>query len=347
MDVVDDIKDNGEEGAKRLYAEYGGRLMAAAVVLCGDTAHAEDLVSETMSIAVREIDKFRKEAPIFEWLYGIMQNLYRQTMRRKSATNEIPVAEMPETSADNVVDGISQIEDAIDGAILRDAVKSLSPDMREAVVLHYFMDMPILKIAKFVATPVGTVKSRLHYARVELKRRLGVKLAKPMVVLAAAALFLIASAAVVVASISESSPESIPESTTGRAASPLAAAESSSGRAASPLAADSAARPESAPYQSAESQAISSTSIGATQMPVKNIAASAAFATLFLLPMRASSVGGASCAEATFDSFSSAYGGSGEYVPEAFLSRYRTMDDSNALSSFNSHKARGFVMNIR
>ena len=80
-------------------------------------------------------------------------------------------------------------------------------------------------------------------------------------------------------------------------------------------------------------------------MPVKNIAASAAFATLLFMPARASSAG-ASCAEATFESFNSSYGGSGEYAPQAFFSRYRTMDDSNSLGSFSSHKPRGFAINI-
>ena len=80
-------------------------------------------------------------------------------------------------------------------------------------------------------------------------------------------------------------------------------------------------------------------------MQIKNIAASAAFATLLLMPARASSAG-ASYAEATFESFNSSYGGSGEYAPEAFLSRCRTIDDSKALGSFSSHKPRGFAINI-
>ena len=81
-------------------------------------------------------------------------------------------------------------------------------------------------------------------------------------------------------------------------------------------------------------------------MPVKNIAASAAFATMFLMPARVSSAG-ASSAEASFETFNSAYGNSGGFAPEAFLSRCRTSDDSNVLSSFNSRKPVGFTINIR
>ena len=62
----------------RLIDEYGGRLTAAAVSLCGNETDAKDLVWETVDIAVRQIRAYRGEAAVFEWLYGIMQNLYRQ-----------------------------------------------------------------------------------------------------------------------------------------------------------------------------------------------------------------------------------------------------------------------------
>ena len=201
MGIASDILDDSEKGAERLFEEYGSRLTAAAFVLCGNEVDAKDLVSETVEIAIRQIGTCRQESALFEWLYGIMRNRYRNGMRRKSATNEVPVAVLPDESIEGPVDGVAQIEQAIDAGVLRDAVNALPAEMREAVVLRYFMDMPLVQIAKFLSLPVGTVKSRLYYARVALAKRIGAVAKKPAAVLAAALLFLAVSAAVVVGNV--------------------------------------------------------------------------------------------------------------------------------------------------
>ena len=201
MGIASDILDDSEKGAERLFEEYGSRLTAAAFVLCGNEVDAKDLVSETVDIAIRQIGTCRKKSALFEWLYGIMRNRYRNGMRRKSVTNEVPVAVLPDESIEGPVDGVAQIEQAIDAGVLRDAVNALPAEMREAVVLRYFMDMPLGQVAKFLSLPVGTVKSRLYYARVALAKRLGAVVKKPAAVLAAALLFLAVSAAVVVGNV--------------------------------------------------------------------------------------------------------------------------------------------------
>ena len=59
----------------------------------------------------------------------------------------------------------------VDGGIVRQVLERMPEDIREVLLLHYFMDMPVGKIAKFLAMPVDTVKSRLHYARIALAIR--------------------------------------------------------------------------------------------------------------------------------------------------------------------------------
>ena len=66
----------------------------------------------------------------------------------------------------------------VDSGIVRQVLERMPEDMREVLLLHYFMDMPVGKIAKFLTQPVGTIKSRLYYARVALAMRLGAKLKK-------------------------------------------------------------------------------------------------------------------------------------------------------------------------
>ena len=70
MDIVREILADSDKGARRLLDEYVGRLTAAAISLCNDEVEAEDLVSETVDIAVRQIGSYRNEAVLFEWLFG-------------------------------------------------------------------------------------------------------------------------------------------------------------------------------------------------------------------------------------------------------------------------------------
>ena len=148
---VDIICNDCNKGAERLFEEYGSRLMASAVAVCGNESTAEDLVWESIDIAVRQIKSYRMESGVYEWLHGIMLNRYRQTFRRKSAVNEFSVSDLPDESADVEADGAEQVVKAIDAKILKEAVDSLPKEMRETVVLRYFMDMSIANIARFLS----------------------------------------------------------------------------------------------------------------------------------------------------------------------------------------------------
>ena len=72
MSVLDEIAGDSEKGAERLIGMYGGRLTAAAMSLCGNETDAKDLVWDTVDVAVRQVEAYRGEAAVFEWLYGIM-----------------------------------------------------------------------------------------------------------------------------------------------------------------------------------------------------------------------------------------------------------------------------------
>ncbi len=192
-DIIEEIRKDRDAGAARLVAEYKDRLYMAAFGLCGDAAIAEDLVFRTFEQVVSKVDAYREEEAFFGWMHTILLNYYRMSVRGQVAKNTVPAGgpnEMAtlagETDADTVVE-------AIDGDILRKAVERLSPEMREVVVLHYFMDQPVGKIAKILSIATGTVKSRLYYARLALGMMLGVAVKKPAVALIAVGLFIAAA----------------------------------------------------------------------------------------------------------------------------------------------------------
>ena len=192
--IVEELRADRENGAKRLENEYKARLMAVALRLCADRALAEALVYRTFEEVVARLDSYTEQSAFFAWMCKILVNCHAKDTRRKSNETVVFTGVLPD-APDN---GAEKVVDAVDAGILRDAIENLPPDMKEAVILRYFMDQPVAKIAQILALPIGTVKSRLHYARVLLGKRLGANLKKPAVVAAVVAALLFAATAAVV-----------------------------------------------------------------------------------------------------------------------------------------------------
>lgn len=163
---------DAEVGARMLVAEYGDRLYGAAVLLCQDGNSAEDLVFRTFERAIERIGQYDPNLPFWNWLYAILLNNFRMDMRKRKAfvpEDETLVVDMLEAECGDSLP--ARLADA-DAAMIRDAVERLSPPFRETVVLRYFEDKTLQEMAELMAVPTGTVKWRLHQARIELERML-------------------------------------------------------------------------------------------------------------------------------------------------------------------------------
>lgn len=193
--IVEMIRKDRRAGAARLVAEYKDRLYGVAYGLCGNVAEAEDLVFRTFEQVIAKIDGYCEEEAFFGWMHTILLNYYRMSVRGSMAKNTVPSGGLNELDGLSGAVGPETVIASLDGDILRQAVESLPKEMREVVVLHYFMDQPLGKIAKMLSIAKGTVKSRLHYARLMLGVRLGVVLRKPTAALIAVSLFLAATVA--------------------------------------------------------------------------------------------------------------------------------------------------------
>lgn len=197
MSIDKEILKDPETGAKLLEKEYKAGLISFARRLCPDDSEAEALVYRTFAEVVKGIDGYTDKQAFFGWMCKILVNCRANETRRKSNKTVVPMAELPDAPDDSA----SQVFRAIDANILRDAVENLPPAMKEVVVLHYFMEQPLGKVASLLSQPIGTVKSRLHYARILLGQRLGAELKKPMSAIVVLALLLVGATAAIVANV--------------------------------------------------------------------------------------------------------------------------------------------------
>ena len=148
-----------------LVDRHAHRMYRIAVSLVGSATDAEDVVQETFAGAFKGIGKFEGRSSVKTWLTRI---LFAQAAkwRRDRVGRVMRSIEGVEPSV--VGDG-GAAEVRID---LHAALKKLSPEHREVLVLREFEGLSYEEIAEVLGTPRGTIESRLHRARNELREKL-------------------------------------------------------------------------------------------------------------------------------------------------------------------------------
>ena len=171
-----------EQNLRKLVRQHYDRLFRAARFMCGDLSAAEDLVQDTFLAAAKSLKNFEGRSSPYTWLYGILLNKFRHWLRRKNArfaSLHLGSAEdggaAPEEFLQSDYLGPEQVAEREESALLvRNVLDDLSDDHKSVVTLRYVEGMSYEQIAQALDCPVGTVKSRIHYALL----RIGEKLAE-------------------------------------------------------------------------------------------------------------------------------------------------------------------------
>lgn len=128
---------------------------------------ALDVLQEVWLRAVRTIRTLREPGRLRPWLYGIARGLAVDRLRSDTSQARVERARaVPSDAADESSEGAFAAEDA---AAVHRALDALDVPHREVLVLHFLEDMALADIAAVVGCPVGTVKSRLFYAKRALR----------------------------------------------------------------------------------------------------------------------------------------------------------------------------------
>lgn len=171
MDIWTEIAHDREQGARRLVAEYGDRLLTAAFLLTQNRADAEDLVFRTFAQVVRKIDAYAGRSSFFTWIYRILLNFRRMDLRRKGANALVLTDDLPD-GEDPAPDPAEALAIRATAAEVRAAVASLPETLRAAVVLRYFEGLDVAEVADVLEISTGAAKVRLFAARKRLARLL-------------------------------------------------------------------------------------------------------------------------------------------------------------------------------
>ncbi|MCL6523646.1 MAG: RNA polymerase sigma factor [Thermoflavifilum sp.] len=150
-------------------------LMPYAVHLTRDPVLAEDLFQETVCRALVNREKYHPGTNIKAWLYTIMKNIFINEYRRKSKHRVL--FDSTATAALSHRFGFSThntAESTLRYREIREAIHKL-PDIFKRPFLMYFEGYKYEEIADMLKEPLGTIKSRIHFARKILKARISRK----------------------------------------------------------------------------------------------------------------------------------------------------------------------------
>jgi RNA polymerase sigma-70 factor (ECF subfamily) len=179
QELIDECLAGRTEAFDSLVVRHQDRLYNTLVAVLGSADDARDITQDAFVHAFEKLSTYRGQAAFYSWLFRIALNAaisQKRKSRRMSAsidaTREQSGLEPSDLRADAEPSYALEVSER--QALVRTALGQISEEYRTALVLKEMEGLKYEEIAEIVGCPVGTVRSRIHRARSELRTRLRV-----------------------------------------------------------------------------------------------------------------------------------------------------------------------------
>lgn len=151
------------EAFQTLYEETNKQILVYLYRFVQDQNSVEDILVEVYTEVWKNSARFRQQSKVLTWMIGIARNLALKESRKRKYHDDIDTH--PEIVGEEVdFDNTNRKE------ILTRALNGLSTKHREVLDLAFYQELPYLEIAQLLSIPESTVKSRIFYAKADLKK---------------------------------------------------------------------------------------------------------------------------------------------------------------------------------
>lgn len=166
-EIIERVKKGNKEAYGVIVKKYMRKAYSLALGFVGNTHDALDLSQTAFIKAYRSLPAFDQNRPFLPWFYAILRNLCINHMRRKKTIPMIPLE--TETQADPGHELRREKHQKDMQELVARAISLLPHSEREVVLLKYFQGHTYKEIGEMMSCPLGTVMSRLYYARRKLR----------------------------------------------------------------------------------------------------------------------------------------------------------------------------------
>jgi RNA polymerase sigma-70 factor, ECF subfamily len=164
------VADGDRHAIRLLLERHQLKVYRFALRLVGNSATAEDIVSDVFIELWRRAASFEGRARVSTWILAIARNKAISAMRRRM---DQPLDDaMAKAIPDGAITAEETLDEADRSALLRRCLAQLSPEHREIVDLVYYHEKPVDEVAAILGVPAATVKTRMFYARRRLAEHL-------------------------------------------------------------------------------------------------------------------------------------------------------------------------------
>jgi RNA polymerase sigma factor (sigma-70 family) len=165
------LQQRNQDAFSYLYDNYAGALNATILKIVDNKVLAEDILQDAFVKIWHNFSSYDKsKGRLFTWMLNITKNLTIDTIRSKGYRNQMKISS-DENSVSEVQDAQTGI-DKYDAMGMRKQLLQLKPDLRTIIDLSYFGGFTQDEIAKIIGIPIGTVKTRMRTALIELRKNI-------------------------------------------------------------------------------------------------------------------------------------------------------------------------------
>jgi RNA polymerase sigma-70 factor (ECF subfamily) len=174
-DLISAVREGKIEAFDQIVRRYESKVLGVLYGMMRNSDDARDVAQDVFVKAYKSVDKFRGDSKLYTWLYRITVNMAIDYMRKKQKKAKVEYNDEVKISDDNPavpVDRINPSKTVQNKELrtkLQEAIEQLPEEQKSTFVLREMQDMSYQEIADVMNCSVGTVMSRLFYARKKVR----------------------------------------------------------------------------------------------------------------------------------------------------------------------------------
>lgn len=167
--VIQSVLSGNREAFGELVLKYQDRLFHSLLCMLGNSDDALELTQEAFVQALVNLEKFRGESAFYTWLYRIAINMASSMKRKKTVVSFDALVDKYDMNPPDPLDSPERaLEIKENQKVVWEAIEQITPDFRQVLILREIEGYDYETIASILKIKIGTVRSRLYRARLQL-----------------------------------------------------------------------------------------------------------------------------------------------------------------------------------